>query len=459
MSQTTAYAHLTDFFKSTAQLKSSLEMYNDYANMVSKLTNGTPLSDIFRLQAAISEVSARSLTQYDRPEFGIKSVISANKKYDVVEDVACDKDFCRLLHFKRQNKDGSDIKRNDPKVLLVAPMSGHFSTLLRNTVEELLPHHEVYITDWKNARNIELSKGDFGLDTYVEYVQEFIQKLGKNTHVIAVCQPTVPVLAAVSLLAENKKAIQPLSMTLMGGPVHPSANPTQPVLLAKEKPWSFFDDLRAEVPKGFKGAGREVYPGFLQLMGFMSMNLGRHIDSQKDFFKHLTQGNHESAERFRKFYDEYNAVMDMPWRFYKDTIRHFKNEDLVKGTMEINGRLVDPSKITKTALFTIEGENDDISAPGQTTATHKLLSGLKADKKFNFLQDKAGHYGIFNGTLWQSSVCPRVAWFLRSEGEKLGLNYTPLEAGYGIKPEKFIGSQPIENKRQKQFIPQVLHAA
>lgn len=419
--------HTNQEFKNATRLhQAGLEAFSNIAAYQAEVTKKTPLAPYFRFMAAIFETSARVHKDYPRPEFGLDKIEINRKIYDIVEEDVLDKAFCRLKHFKRLNPDGSDIKRNDPKILLFAPMSGHFSTLLRDTVRKLLPHHDVYITDWKDAKNVPLSKGKFDLSDYVEYSKEFMQFLGKNTHVMAVCQPTVPVIAAIALLAKDKKAIQPLSMTYMGGPLHPSANITEPVKLAKEKPMKFFEDLIVHISRHYPGAGRRAYSGMFQLMGFKMMNQRLHQESDAKFFQHLMAGDEELAQKYREFYNEYNAVSDMSADFYLDTIKHFKYEDIVHGKMVINGQRVDLSKIRKTALFTIEGTKDDISAPGQTIAAHRLCTGIPKSMKFALLQEGAGHYGVFSGSKWRDSILPQYEEFTRLIGQNHGLEYTPI---------------------------------
>lgn len=369
-----------------------------------------------RTLAAGAELFERTTRKFGKPEFNLPTTTIDGKSVKVTEKTFIDKPFCTLTHFKR------DIDRKDPTVLIVAPMSGHFSTLLRGTVEALLPHHEVYITEWIDARLVPLSDGRFNLDDYVAYVMEFCQKLGANTHVIAVCQPAVPVFIAASLMNSLPDQTPPKSMILMGGPIDPRVSKTAVTELAEQRPLSWFEQsVVTSVPLYYPGAGRQVYPGFLQLSGFMSMNLDRHVGSHLKFYQHLVQGDGEDAQRHRIFYDEYLAVMDMTAEFYLQTVEMvFQKHLLPKGDMKWKdpktGKLydVDPSKITKTALMTIEGELDDISATGQTTAAHELCTNLPADKQYHHTQEGVGHYGIFNGSKWREQIMPRVASFMRT---------------------------------------------
>ncbi len=368
-----------------------------------------------RTIAAGAEVFERMTSRFGKPSFELPYTHIGGKKIEVVEEFIVEKPFANLLHFKR------DVKRTDPKVLIVAPMSGHFATLLRGTVEALLPHHDVYITDWIDARMIPLKEGSFTLDDYINYIRQFLSLLGPNTHVIAVCQPAVPTLAAVSLMAAEKDPNQPLSMTLMGGPIDTRISKTQVTQTAEERPLSWFKNtVIADVPAYYPGAFRRVYPGFIQLSGFMSMNLDRHVGSHMQFYKHLVQGDGDSAESHRKFYDEYLAVMDLPAEFYLQTVdvvfqRHLLPKSQMKWRDPLTDRLHDvlPSKIERTALLTIEGELDDISARGQTTAAHDLCYSLTQSKQYHHFQLGCGHYGIFNGRKWKHEIMPRVRHFIR----------------------------------------------
>ncbi|MDP1977124.1 MAG: polyhydroxyalkanoate depolymerase [Undibacterium umbellatum] len=365
--------------------------------------------------AAGYELLFRLGKDYEKPEFGITSTTIDKQEVEIAQSTAVIKPFCKLLHFKKVLSDKELTKLNQPKVLLVAPLSGHHSTLLRDTVRGLLPKHDVYITDWTDARMVPLSAGPFHLHDYIYYVQDFIHYLGAGTHVISVCQPTVPVLAAISLMATAKDPLLPKTMTLMGGPIDPRKSPTQVNNLATEKKFSWFENtVIYSVPANYPGYGRKVYPGFLQHTGFVAMNPDRHAQSHWDFYQHLIQGDDESAEQHRKFYNEYNAVLDMPAEYYLETIKLvFQEFRLPTGTWEVEGKLVRPQDIKNVALFTVEGELDDISGPGQTQAAHDLCSGIPANMKQDYVAPGAGHYGIFSGRRWRDIICPKIGEFIK----------------------------------------------
>jgi poly(3-hydroxybutyrate) depolymerase len=365
-----------------------------------------------RSAAAACEMVARAGMWHERPDFRISSVEIAGERVPVSERVVARHPFCNLLHFEKEDE------REQPRILLVAPMSGHFSTLLRGTVERMLVDHDVYITDWINARAVPMLHGRFDLDDYIDLVIHFMRRLSGDLNVVAVCQPSVPVLAAVALLAAANDPAQPKTMTLMGGPIDPRVNPTMPNRLATSRSLAWFErTVIATVPPRFPGAFRRVYPGFLQLAGFMTMNLDRHITAHVDMFKHLVRGDGESVEATRAFYDEFMSVMDLPADFYLQTIKRvFQDEALPRGTFQSRGVPVEPRAIERTALLTIEGENDDICAVGQTGAAHKLLSGLAADMKEQHVQEKVGHYGVFNGRRYRTEIYPKVRDFIRLHG-------------------------------------------
>lgn len=367
-----------------------------------------------RLMAAGAELFERSTRRFEKPEFGLTSTEIDGKKVTVTDSIVLSKPFCDLRHFSR------DTNRDDPKLLLVAPMSGHHATLLRGTVEALLPHHDVYITDWIDARHVPLTDGPFELDTYIDYVIDFLNFLGPDAHVMAVCQPSVPVMAAASIMAAHNLPNQPRSMTLMGGPIDTRIAPTSVTSFAEGRSISWFEQhVVTTVPPYYRGGYRRVYPGFLQLSGFMSMNMDRHINAHLRMFQHLVQGDGDSAAAHRKFYDEYLAVMDMPAEFYLQTVAAvFKNHALPKGILIYRGERVEPASITKTALLTIEGELDDISAVGQTGAAHGLCKNLPDSKKMRHIQQNVGHYGIFNGRKWREEIMPRVRDFIRTHDKK-----------------------------------------
>lgn len=328
-------------------------------------------------------------------------------------DAACDvideRPFCRLVRFSRDR--GYDV----PKMLLVAPMSGHHATLLRGTVEALVLEHDVFVTDWIDARDVPLSAGVFNLDTYIDYIMSYLRLLGPHVHAMAVCQPAPAVLAAVALLAADNDPAQPRSMTLMGGPVDAQLSPTAPTKLAESRSIEWFDrELTTTLPPYYKGAGRRVYPGFMQLGAFLSMNPKRHIDAHISMYNELVRGDGESAGNRQRFYDEYMSVMDVTAEYFLQTIETvFQQHSLPRGTLRWHGQLVDPSAIRSTALLTVEGELDDISAPAQTYAAHTLCSSLPADRHDHLLQRGVGHYGIFNGRRWRENIAPYIGAFVR----------------------------------------------
>ena len=358
------------------------------------------------------EVFERLTRRYGKPEFGISRADVDGKAVDVVEEVVWTKPFCRLIHF---NRSLPEERPADPKILLVAPMSGHYATLLRGTVDALLPHADIYITDWIDARTVLLTEGRFDLDDYISYVIEMLHHLGEGTHVVAVCQPSVPVLAAVALMEADQDRFAPASMTLMGGPIDTRINPTGVNELAKAKPIEWFrDSVVMPVPWPQPGFGRSVYPGFLQLSGFMSMNLDRHMIAHKDFYLNLVKNDGDSAEKHREFYDEYLAVMDLTAEFYLQTVETvFIEHALPKGTMMHKGRAVDPAAIRNVALFTVEGENDDISGVGQTRAAHDLCMNLPQEKRRHYMQPDVGHYGVFNGSRFRNEIVPQMVAFFQ----------------------------------------------
>lgn len=368
-----------------------------------------------RTIAAYAEMFERGTKRFGKPDFGLNETVIGGKTVEIIEEHILEKPFCNLLHFKRK------IKRNDPKVLIVAPMSGHFATLLRGTVEALLPHHDVFITDWIDARLVPARAGRFNLDDYIAYLREFMSLLGPDTHLIAVCQPAVPVYAAVALMEADNDPNAPLSMTLMGGPIDPRVSKTKVTELAESRPLTWFEhSVTMEVPYYYPGAHRKVYPGFIQLSGFMSMNLDRHVGSHMNFFGHLVKGDGDGADAHRRFYNEYLSVMDITAEFYLQTVETvFQRYLLPQGKMHwrdpATGKLhiVDPTAIKKTALLTIEGELDDISAHGQTTAAHIISTGLPASHQYHHFQENVGHYGIFNGRRWRTHIMPRIRHFIR----------------------------------------------
>ncbi len=358
------------------------------------------------------DLMLRLTARYGRPAFDIGHVKVNGVDAIVTEEVLLEKPFCNLLHFKK-----SRSVKNEPKVLIFAPLSGHYATLLRDTVRTMLPDHDVVITDWKDAREVPFSNGPFHFDDYVAYVQEFVRFtqncLGPNIHLVSVCQPTVPVLAGISLMAQHDEPL-PNSMTMMGGPIDTRLSPTSVNDFAMDRTLSWFEqNVVQRVPQKYAGSMRRVYPGFLQLSGFMAMNPKRHMKSHQDYYKDLVAGDGESAEAHRRFYDEYNAVMDLPAEYYLDTIfRVFQDQTLAKGLMDVAGERVNPAAIKRTALFTIEGELDDISGSGQTQAAHTLCSGIPAARQQHYTTPQVGHYGIFSGRKYRELIYPKIREFI-----------------------------------------------
>ena len=387
------------------------------ASMFSHPFSPLSYSPLSRKIAAGSELFVRVTQRYHKPEFGISETRVGGKTVAVSETVVLDKPFCQLRHFERDlgSRRVAHKGRVDPKVLLVAPLSGHHATLLRDTVRTFLPDHDIYVTDWVDARMVSLFHGPFHLDDYVDYVREFIAFLGPDVNVISVCQPTVPVLAAIALMAEEDAPVKPRTMIMMGGPIDARRSPTAVNNLATHKPLSWFTgNVIHRVPAKYPGAMRRVYPGFLQHAGFVAMNPARHADAHSDFYSHLVAGDGESAEAHRRFYDEYNAVLDMPAEYYLDTIKTvFQEFALPKGRMFVRERLVRPQAISKTALLTIEGELDDISGNGQTEAAHALCTSIPAKMREHYLAPDVGHYGIFSGRRFREMLYPRIRAFIR----------------------------------------------
>ena len=366
--------------------------------------------------AAGYELLYRVGKDYEKPAFGIHSVEKAGRTYPVVEREVIRTPFCRLQRFKRfsDETDGVVDLKDDPTVLVVAPLSGHHATLLRDTVQTLLRDHKVYITDWVDARMVPKEDGAFTLDDYVATIETFIRHIGaQSLHVISVCQPTVPVLAAVSLMAARGEPT-PRSLVMMGGPIDSRESPTAVNTLATQKPlWWFEQNLIHIVPANYPGRGRRVYPGFLQHMGFLAMNPERHVMSHWDFYQDLVKGDQEDAEAHRRFYDEYNAVLDMPAEYYLDTVRVvFQDHLLPRGLWDVGGERVRPGAIGGTALMTIEGELDDIAGLGQTRAAHRLCTGIPEADRVHLTAKGAGHYGIFSGRRWRNEVYPQVRDFI-----------------------------------------------
>ncbi|MFG5410838.1 polyhydroxyalkanoate depolymerase [Piscinibacter sakaiensis] len=396
-----------------------LSPFAEFASASAKLygNQASPFASMPGAQrmAAGFDLLNRLAKDYEKPAFDIRSVPVQGTEVAVQEQVVLQKPFCRLLRFKRFTDHPPVLERmkGQPTVLVVAPLSGHHATLLRETVRALLQEHKVYITDWTDARMVPTDAGPFHLDDYVHYVQEFIRHIGPDVHVMSVCQPTVPVLAAISLMASAGETT-PRTMTMMGGPIDARRSPTAVNNLAMNKSHEWFENnVIYRVPPNYPGAGRRVYPGFLQHTGFIAMNPDRHLKSHYDYFLDLMRGDDDNAEFHRSFYDEYNAVLDMPAEYYLDTIKTvFQDFALVNGTWEVRGRLVRPQDITGTALLTIEGELDDISGAGQTRAAHDLCTGVPKAHQFHYDVIGAGHYGIFSGRRWREKVYPQVRDFI-----------------------------------------------
>ncbi len=376
--------------------------------------NPLSLTGFGKSLAAAAEVFERATRRYAQPEWEIDYTLVGGERVPVEIEPIWEMPFCRLLHFKRTF--AHPLKHRQPKLLIVAPLSGHYPTLLRGTVEAFLPQHDVYITEWVNAREVPLSEGRFDLDDYIDYVVAMLRRLGGDAHVIAVCQPSVPVLAAVALMEAQDDPVVPRSMTLMGGPIDSRCNPTKVNKLAEARGVDWFrHHVITKVPFPNPGVMRDVYPGFLQLHGFVSMNLGRHIEAHKDLFQHLVEGDGDSAQKHREFYDEYLAVMDLAAEYYLQTVDTvFVRHALPKGEMTHRGQKVDPSRIRRVALMTVEGEHDDISGRGQTEAAHRLCDNIPADRKTHYLARGVGHYGVFNGSRFRADIAPRIADFILS---------------------------------------------
>ncbi|MGE3916982.1 MAG: polyhydroxyalkanoate depolymerase [Hyphomicrobiaceae bacterium] len=380
-----------------------------------------------RHMAAAIDVFDKITRRYAKPEFGISETRIHGFPVPVREEVVLEKTFCNLLHFDRDVRVIG--KRYDPKVLLVAPMSGHYATLLRGTVDAMIQEHSVYITDWKDARDVPMAMGRFDLDDFIDYIIDFVEFLGPNTHVIAVCQPSVPALAATAVMAARGSKCQPASLTLMGGPIDTRRNPTVVNELARKRPIEWFErNVINYVPFPNPGFMRKVYPGFIQLTGFMTMNLERHTSAHLELFRNLVKGDCDSVDAHARFYDEYLAVMDLTAEFYLQTVETvFQRHDLPDKRLRHRGELVDCSAIRKTALLTIEGEKDDICGLGQTDAAHDLCSNVAVDERYNYVQSGVGHYGVFNGTRWRTEIQPRIREMIRTIQLKRQMGDTSLK--------------------------------
>src|SRR5436309_7516096 len=368
--------------------------------------------------AAACELFERSTRRYGQPEWNIDSTSIAGERVPVRIECVWQRPFCRLLHFERIF--ARPPRRPQPTVLLVAPMSGHYPTLLRGTVEAFLPNHDVYITEWVDARMVPLADGGFDLDDYIDYVISMLHALGGETHIVAVCQPSVPVLAAVARMEAEGDAFVPLTMTLMGGPIDTRSNPTVVNTLAEQRGIDWFRrHVITKVPFPHPGFMRDVYPGFVQLNGFMTMNLDRHLEAHRNLFRHLVDGDGDSATKHREFYDEYLAVMDLSAEFYLQTVETvFIRHDLPYCSMTQRSKPVDPSKIRRVALLTVEGEHDDISGVGQTQAAHRLCVNIPEENKMHYLQPAVGHYGVFNGSRFRSEIAARISDFVLSQNRR-----------------------------------------
>src|SRR5271165_2130526 len=378
--------------------------------------------------SAGAELFERMTRRYGKPTFGLDEMEGDGATYPVLEDVVWSRPFCNLLRFVRPDYPRAE---GQPKLLIVAPMSGHYATLLRGTVEAFLPHCDVYITDWADARMAPLAVGSFDLDDYIDYLREILHRLGPGVHTLGVCQPAVPLLAAVALMEASRDPDSPASMTLMGGPIDTRRSPTEVNKLAERRGVDWFRrNCLQTVPFPYPGFGREVYPGFLQLSGFMAMNFDRHVNAHLEMFNHLVKGDGDSAEKHRDFYDEYMAVMDLDAAYYLQTVETvFVRHALPKGEMTHRGVPVDPAAIRNCALLTIEGEKDDISGVGQTYAAHALCINIPDWKKLHHLQLEVGHYGVFNGSRFRKEIVPRILRFIALIDETSAKPARPNGAG------------------------------
>ncbi len=377
-----------------------------------------------RTIAAASDVFESTTRRYGKPRFGLEEASINDEIVPVTEHVVWRRTFCQLKHFRKDPDVLADVLGHkpepQPKVLIVAPLSGHYATLLRGTVEAMIPEHEVYITDWRDARMVPASRGRFDLNDYIDYLIEMVQHLGPNTHVMGVCQPGPAVLAATSVMSENDDPCTPASMILMGSPVDARKSPTEPNILAEERPFEWFqENMIMTVPWPNPGFTRKVYPGFVQLTSFMSMNSDRHLDAHWSYYENLVKGDGDSAQKHREFYDEYLSVLDLTAEFYLQTIDEiFQRHLLPKGEMMHRGKPIRPSGIRRTALMTVEGELDDISGIGQTQAAHDLCVNIPEHMQLDYIQPRVGHYGVFNGSRWRTEIQPRVRDFIRAHLER-----------------------------------------
>jgi len=391
----------------------SAEMMNGFIGLSQKLMENpyNPYAKTFLGKSIIAGLdSAFHHTKvYDKQPFDIKTTTIDGETVAITEEIILEKPFCNLIHFKQ------DTKVQQPKLFVVAPLSGHHATLLKATIERLIADHDVYITDWLDAKNVPLSEGEFSFEDYVTYVVDFLKEIGENTHVLAVCQPAVQALIATAVLAKEKDPATPKSLTIVAGPIDTSINPNDLNRYASEKDLSWFENnVIMTVPNRYPGAGRKVYPGFIQLSSFIAMNMESHVKKHKDYFSDVFHGKEEQSNSHRNFYDEYLSVLDLNGKFYLETIdRVFINQDLANGKMTYNGELVDLSVITDTALHTIEGQNDDICSIGQTQAAHALCSGIPEESKLDQVFEGVGHFGTFSGSAFRNRIAPSIAEFIK----------------------------------------------
>ena len=388
-----------------------------------RLTLGNPWNPfahtvLGRSVASAADIFEHLTRSYGKPHWGLDHTVIDGETVAIEHEVAIHRTYCELLHFKRTRE------HSDPKLLILAPLSGHYATLVRGTVEAMLPEHDVYVTDWRDCRMIPVSEDRFDLDHYIDYVIDFLHFLGPSTHVIAVCQPSVPALAAVSVMSAWGDNCLPASLTMIGGPIDTRKSPTGVNCLAKDQPLEWFErNVIVQVPPPYPGMFRKVYPGFIQLTNFIAMNFDRHLGSYGELFEHLVRGDDEAADKKRAFYEEYRAVMDLPAEFYLQTIESvFQKHELPKGEMIARWQPVLPERIDRTALLCIEGEEDDISGIGQTKAALEITPDLPDSMKSYFLAEGVGHYGLFNGRRWRESIAPRIKDFIRTHDHELGKN-------------------------------------
>ena len=396
---------LYDAYQAQSDLLAPLRAWAGLTSAIFRDTSAGPSANyILKSISAAAEVLNRAHLIHERPSYEIETVEVEGREVPVTEVAALETPFATLLHFKKE----TNVEQ--PRVLIVAPMAGHFPTLLRHTVKTMLADHDVYISDWKNARDVPLEAGRFGVDEYIEHTIRFFEHLGPGAHVVAVCQPCAALLATIAVMAQADHPCQPRSMTLMAGPVDTRISPTTVNQLATEHPIEWFEqNLITTVPRRYPGAHRRVYPGFMQVSAFLSMNLARHIRAHIDLFDHIRKGEDEKADANRKFYDEYFSVADLPAEFYLETVRKvFQEFHLPLGKFEFRGTRVEPAAIRKTALLTVEGERDDICSVGQTLAAHDLTPSIKPFRKKHYVQAGVGHYGVFSGTRWHTQIYPIV---------------------------------------------------